>query len=188
MHESVMTWTAEVLSRSSIAGRTVLEVGAYDVNGSVRPIVEALGPASYIGVDQSEGPGVDHVCDAIALTDEYGVDAFDLVICTEMFEHVQAWEPVLVELVRVLSPGGLLLITTRSEGFPYHPYPIDAWRYSEAGIREMLEACNLRVVVLESDPQAPGVFALALKPPRWKPPRWLRAFDAVTGVTAMVQP
>ncbi len=183
-----MTWTAEVLSRSSIAGRTVLEVGSYDVNGSVRPIVEALGPASYTGIDQTEGPGVDVVWSADRIVERYGRGAFDVVISTEMLEHVGDWQLIVSELVGVLAWGGLLLLTTRSEGFPYHPYPVDTWRYSADGMRQILEGCGLRVVVLESDPQAPGVFALAVKPMDWSAPYWAKEFDAVTGVTAMVAP
>jgi hypothetical protein len=31
---------------------------------------------------------------------------------------------------QVLKPGGIILITTRSQGFPFHEYPVDAWRFS----------------------------------------------------------
>jgi hypothetical protein len=65
------------LTAAEIHGRSVIEVGALDVNGSVRGIVEALHPARYIGVDMQAGPGVDVMCDAGALVDRFGNEAFD---------------------------------------------------------------------------------------------------------------
>lgn len=187
MHESVLQWVGETLTAEDIAGRSVLEVGSYDVNGSVRPIVRALGPASYVGVDQSAGPGVDQVVSAVDLVETFGAGSFDVVISTEMLEHVEDWRPIVVQLVEVLAPGGLLVITTRSLGFPYHPYPVDTWRYTLDGMGQILVAAGLVVRELVSDPQAPGVFAIARKPHDWQGIN-STPFDAVTGVTAMVAP
>ena len=117
------------LQPDEMIGRAVLEVGSLDVNGSVRSIVTVHQPARYVGVDLQEGPGVDAVCDATELVSRFGENSFDLVLSTEMLEHVRDWRVVVSQIKRVLKPGGVLLVTTRSRGFPYHGFPHDFWRY-----------------------------------------------------------
>jgi 2-polyprenyl-3-methyl-5-hydroxy-6-metoxy-1,4-benzoquinol methylase len=95
-----------------------LEVGARDVNGSVRPLVEAHLPASYIGLDIEVAPRVDEVLDARHLIRRFGRDSLDAVISTELLEQVRDWRATATNMKAVLKPGGLLLITTQSRGFP----------------------------------------------------------------------
>jgi SAM-dependent methyltransferase len=153
------------LTQDLVAGRTVLEVGALDVNGSLRPFVESLGPARYVGVDISPGPRVDEVVDATDLIDHFGADSFDLVITTEMLEHVRDWRVVVHNLKGVISPGGHLVVTTRSIGFPYHGFPHDFWRYEPEDMQAIFADFDIRS--LEQDPAAPGVFMMARKPERF---------------------
>jgi glycosyltransferase involved in cell wall biosynthesis len=170
MHPSILGLFAGGFVRpDEVAGRQVLEVGSYDVNGSVRPILEAHGPASYLGVDMAEGPRVDQVTDVTDLIDTFGADSFDVVVTTEMLEHAADWQAAVANLVRVVRPGGLLVITTRSPGFPYHPHPEDHWRYSVEVMRRILEACELEVLACfpDPDPAQPGVVAKARKPQDW---------------------
>src|SRR6185312_4101323 len=51
-------------------------------------------------------------------------NAFDAVLCTEVLEHVPAPEAALRELVRLLKPGGNLILTAPFVSFthfaPYH--------------------------------------------------------------------
>ena len=54
MHGSVMAFVAEVLPPQSLAGLRVLEVGSYDVNGSVREIVQPH-CSYYVGCDIRPG-------------------------------------------------------------------------------------------------------------------------------------
>lgn len=181
MHSSVAAWVGRVLTQADIAGRHVLEVGSYDVNGSIRPLVEALDPASYIGVDQAPGPRVDEVVPAEKLVDRFGADAAEVVICCEMLEHAVDWRACLLAMVKVLRPGGLLLLTTRSPGFPYHPYPEDHWRFPQRVLAGALTAagCGSYELCADPDPDSPGVFAQARKGDPWRPdPRRLAGIDA----------
>lgn len=167
MHPSVLAFAEGALCEADVKGRAVLEAGAYDVNGSVRPLVEALGPASYIGTDMTAGPGVDVVCAASGLPARFG--RADVVISTEMLEHAADWQGSVAGMVSVLAEGGLLVLTTRSPGFPYHPFPDDFWRFPVETMRDILAGAGLLVERCEADPEAPGVFAVARKPEGWRP-------------------
>lgn len=150
-----------------IRGREVLEVGSLDVNGSVRPYLESLAPAKYVGVDIAWGPRVDEVCDVSKLVRRFGEASFDVVISTELVEHVRNWRDAFDQMKRVLRPGGLLVITTRSIGFHVHGYPFDFWRYEPDDMRSIL--ADMRVERMERDSESPGVFVIADKPPAWSP-------------------
>lgn len=175
MHASVLAWVGRTLTQADIAGRTVLEVGSFDVNGSVRPAVEALSPAAYLGVDQSPGPGVDEVVPAEQLPARFGEDFWDVVVSCEMLEHAEQWRDALMAMALVLRPGGLLVLTTRSPGFPRHEFPGDHWRFSRDTMRAALVAVGCGSYELVADPQAkhPGVFARARKGDPWRPD-WAR--------------
>ena len=159
---SCLAFIKDHLTESDIRGRSVLEVGALDVNGSARAIVTAFGPTSYLGVDMQDGPGVDEVCSAEGLIARFGADRYDVVFSTEMLEHVFDWRSVLHNLKGVLKPGGLLLVTTRSYGFGYHAYPYDFWRYQLDDMRVLFS--DFEITHLVDDPLSPGVFLRARKP------------------------
>jgi SAM-dependent methyltransferase len=161
-HQSCIDFAESSLKSTDVQGKAVLEVGALDFNGSVRGIVQALGPESYVGVDLSPGPGVDVICDVRDLCDRFGSEAFDVVITTEMLEHVRDWKSAIRQLKCVVRRGGLLLVTTRSPGFPYHGYPHDFWRYTSDDFRHIF--ADFEIETLRDDPEAPGVFMRARRP------------------------
>jgi 2-polyprenyl-3-methyl-5-hydroxy-6-metoxy-1,4-benzoquinol methylase len=110
---------------------------------------------------------VDRVIDAATLAESLVPDWFDIVISTEMLEHAQDWRACVAAMVNVLAPAGLWVVTTRSPGFPYHGYPDDHWRYTIDTATGIIDAAGLDMLILESDPQAPGVFWKARKPETW---------------------
>ncbi|HLJ54969.1 MAG TPA: methyltransferase domain-containing protein [Chthonomonadaceae bacterium] len=159
---SCLDFVAASLTPEDVKGLDVLEVGALDVNGSARALVTRHGPAAYLGVDMQEGPGVDDVCAAEELVERYGRDRFDVVLTTEMLEHVFDWRAALHNLKDAVKPRGLLVVTTRSFGFGYHAYPYDFWRYELDDMRALF--ADFELLDLAADPLSPGVFLKARKP------------------------
>lgn len=161
MHESVRAFVAEQVAEKHLADLSVLEVGSYNVNGTVRDLFTGR----YAGVDMRDGPGVDTVARSDALP--FPASEFDVVVSTEMLEHDQRPWLSVAEMARVLRPGGHLLLTCRGyDGrgcFPVHDYPDDHWRFTVSSVRLLLTDAGLVADVIE-DPQAPGVFAAATKP------------------------
>lgn len=160
--ESCISFVQRHLSTEDVFGKSVLEVGALDVNGTVRPVIEGLGPASYIGVDIERGPNVDELCDVALLAERYGEESFDVVVSTELVEHVRDWRAAFTNMKRVLRPGGTIVVTTRSREFPIHGYPWDYWRYEPEDMKRIF--ADFDIVVIEQDREAPGVFVKGRKP------------------------
>lgn len=153
------------LTAEEVCGKSVLEVGSRQVQTpdlTARHIVARLQPAQYVGVDIDIGPGVDEICDAEHLRERFGDESFDVVISTEMLEHVRNWRPVISNFKHVVRPRGVLLVTTRSRGFRYHGWPEDYWRYEVDDMRVLFS--DFEIQALEPDLATPGVFLKALKP------------------------
>jgi len=145
----------------ALGSAQVLEVGAYDYNGSARAAFQGLAVGSYVGVDIAEGPGVDVVCSVHDLCARFGPGRFDLVVATELMEHVDDWRNAVRQLKEVTREGGALILTTRSRGFPYHGYPYDFWRFEPEDGRRIF--ADWDIDLLEADPAAPGIFLKARK-------------------------
>lgn len=159
---SGIVFGAKNLTKEEIKGKRVIEVGSYDVNGSLRPIVESWGPAEYIGVDIEKGPGVDVVCNAENIIEKFGKESFDVVISTELLEHVKNWRAVVSGIKKLCKPNGIILITTRSYGYGYHASPYDFWRYELEDMRSIFS--DGEILSLEKDFRSPGVFIKVKKP------------------------
>ncbi|GAY26241.1 methyltransferase type 11 [Desulfurococcaceae archaeon AG1] len=167
-HVSVIEFFIEHAEAEEFAGKRVLEVGSKYVNGSVRPFIERfLKPREYIGVDIEPGKFVDIVLPAEKLLDHFGPNSFDVVISTEVLEHVKNWRLVINNMKGVLKPGGHIYITTRSRGFHYHAYPHDYWRYEPNDMKAIFS--DFEIKCLKRDHEAPGVFLKAVKPNNWQP-------------------
>ena len=156
MHESVLQFVSGCLYRNEVEGKSVLEVGSYNVNGSVRGLVMAYEPLSYLGIDICEGPGVDRV---IPIKVYYG--QHDLVISTEMLEHALDWSTDLAKMCALTKET--LILTCRGPGFPRHNPP-DFWRFRRDDLIRAVSGMGLLVVRCQEDPQVPGVFLKAVRP------------------------
>lgn len=113
MHDAVRKWVEQ--TKPDTAGRTVLEFGALDINGTVRDLFGDA--AGYVGVDLQDGPGVDVIGDAATWQPDEPVD---VVVCTEVFEHCRDWPRIVANAFECLAPGGVFIATMAGPGRPKH--------------------------------------------------------------------
>lgn len=102
----------------------------------------------YVGVD-IEVSGHPHQNSEIDVfydgkTIPFPDESFDSFFCSEVFEHVFNLEEIIIELKRILKPGGKGLITVPF-AWPEHESPYDFARYTSFGIRSVLERNGLRI-------------------------------------------
>jgi SAM-dependent methyltransferase len=169
MHQSVLDFLRTQLPPEEISGKVVLEIGSREAapGAGARTIIAPMGPGTYIGTDLIDGRGVDVVIPAEKLSSRfYGVD---VVVCVEVLEHVEFWQAAVMEMKKVLRPGGVLLLTTRSPGFPYHAHPSDFWRFTIDDLEQAFR--DFDVITLIKDPQQdhPGVLLKARRPSVFSP-------------------
>jgi len=132
MHQGILTFAKKHGGRFS--GK-VLEVGSYNVNGTVRDVL----PVTW-GVDFREGPGVDQVVDASDLLSTFGPDSFDGVVSTDALEHIAEWHAAMVNMWGVLKMGGPLLLTMANPNKGIHGYPHDYWRWPMDRFKQLFGA------------------------------------------------
>jgi hypothetical protein len=108
---------------NNIENKKILDVGSYEVNGTMKPIFEK---GQYIGLDMEEGPNVDIV--GVSHEIPFEKDEFDIIISSSCFEHDDMFWISYQEMCRVLKPGGYMYIQAPSNG-PYHGWPGDNWRF-----------------------------------------------------------
>ena len=165
---AVIEFFIENIEIEEFKGKRVLEVGSKYVNGSVRPLIERFcSPKEYIGIDIEAGKFVDLILPVEKLVEYFGSESFDVVITTELLEHIQNWRLVISNLKEVLKRGGYIYITTRSYGFPFHAYPHDYWRYEVKDIQKIFS--DFEILKLIKDHEDPGVFLKARKPFNYSP-------------------
>ncbi|MES2144454.1 MAG: class I SAM-dependent methyltransferase [Pseudomonadota bacterium] len=108
-----------------VSGARVLDLGALDVNGSLRSLAPA--DCSYVGADFAPGNGVDVILqDAYALPFE--PNSFDICVSSSCFEHAEFFWLAFTEVMRILKPHGLFYMNSPSNG-KFHRYPVDCWRF-----------------------------------------------------------
>ena len=75
---------------------------------------------------------------------------FDLVLSTQVFEHVKNPFALMRELHRVCKPGGLIILTVPFV-FPEHEKPFDFFRFSEHGAKQLYYDNDMVIEYLAKD-------------------------------------
>jgi hypothetical protein len=95
----------------------VIDFGSLDINGNNR---KYFGMPLYVGVDIAPGKNVDVVSKCHEFTIDKVPSRPDVVLSTEMLEHDMYWKLSLKNMLDILQPGGLLIITCATTGRAEH--------------------------------------------------------------------
>lgn len=89
----------------------------------------------HLVLDVSPAASVDVVGDARSMP--LASASVDVVLCTQVLEHIPEPVKVLDEIRRVLRPNGTLILSVPAI-FPQHGYPGDYWRFMPQGLAWLL--------------------------------------------------
>ena len=161
MHAEAFAFVQETLAQLPPRKR-VVELGGRNFNGSIRGLFNG---AEYTSVDILDGNGVDVVSDA---ADYQPTSPPDTVVCCEVLEHAYNAPAVVANALRILAPGGVLLLTCATD--PRAPHSaIDGlgvrpdewyWNIRPDDLGRWLKGADVRV--LQTRPQG-DLQCLALK-------------------------
>jgi SAM-dependent methyltransferase len=166
LHELVHNLVAQADLES---GATVLDYGCADSPYRI----DLPEKVTYIGADLAGNPHAD-----IELRSDGSVPldegSADLVLSTQVLEHVDDPNLYLAESFRVLRPGGNLVLSTHGIMY-YHRDPEDHWRWTRTGLHKIVAAQGFEVAEMRG---LMGIAAAALQIFQdgtvWKVPRVLR--------------
>ena len=141
----------EFLHRHQTTGERVLDIGSSEAGyGNLFP--------NRVGVDIDESKNPDVVGDAHELP--FNDNEFDVILCTEVLEHLHSPHIAAEEMRRVLKPSGKLILTTRFM-YPLHDAPHDYFRFTEHGLRHLFKEWEIEELQAETDTM--GTFAVLLQ-------------------------
>lgn len=87
-----------------------------------------------------------YVCDLQAIPVED--DRFDFIVFNQVMEHLPEPARVLQELRRVLKPGGKMIYTAPLF-YEEHEQPYDFYRYTQYGVRHLMEGVGFHILRLD---------------------------------------
>jgi SAM-dependent methyltransferase len=146
------TLNAAMARVAPMAGGRLLDVGCGD-----KPWEQVLAPyvTEHVGVEFAEtfAPSMNAAqsrADVLYSGDRLPFDdaTFDTVLSNQVLEHVPDPHAHFTDLVRVLRPGGRLLLTVPFS-FRLHSEPYDFWRFTRHGLAELSRRNAMDVEVLE---------------------------------------
>ena len=100
--------------------------------------------SEYIRADVTPSPGIDRLLGADTLTHELP-DCYDVVLSTQVLEHVANPAAYVSECHRILKSGGQLLITTHGL-YEEHGCPNDYFRWTPDGLEKLVTSAGLKVL------------------------------------------
>ncbi len=172
MHIEAYSWVRDHATASAVS---VLDIGGRNINGSVRDLFP--GAAPYTALDILPGDGVDIVADASTWTPDR---KYDVVVCTEVFEHTASWPAICGTVFRSLRPEGKAILTMAGPGRAPHSAIDGGWQLhpgeyygnvDPGELERVLKACGFADITVDYQPSPADTRAVATKPSRT--PYWV---------------
>jgi SAM-dependent methyltransferase len=142
IHEIMINFIAECSGK--FARGTLVDIGC-----GMKPYKKFFDPyvERYIGIDlktcQDDGACPDVAADAYNTTLDDG--SCEIILCTEVLEHLEEPRKALSEMNRILKDRGTVILTV-----PFfwhiHEAPRDFYRYSEYGLRYLFTRAGFEIV------------------------------------------
>jgi SAM-dependent methyltransferase len=139
-----MTWFITAYVEN---GDKVLDVGSRQAGRNSKTYKQVLlnhRDAEYLGMDVQDGENVDLVVKDPYNWTEIEDETYDVVICGQVFEHVEFFWEVFKEMVRVLKPGGYICLIAPS--LQKMHTDVDCWRFLPDGMRALAKWGNVKLL------------------------------------------
>ena len=105
----------------------------------IEPFVE-----KYIGIDLPENSIADiHISPLGKI--ELNDNSLDIVLSTQVLEHVESPTSYLLEAQRVLKRDGKLILSTHGY-WMFHPDPTDFWRWTSTGLQKIVMEAGFEII------------------------------------------
>jgi SAM-dependent methyltransferase len=122
---------------SEMRGR-VMDIGGKRKNkrGSFQPPHEQAQAWFYVNLDLTTEPNLFADVSALPVQGQ----SVDVVICTEVLEHLSDPQSCAAEILRILKPGGMALLSVPFL-YPVHADPEDFQRFTADGLKRLFSPC-----------------------------------------------
>ena len=121
-----------------------LEIGSRNY-GNTQDLRSLFPGKSYLGVDLSEGDGVDAVVDLTqpfdVIDEKLGCRRFGTIFSFSVMEHCDNPFLMAANMERLLKPGGRIVLSVPF-AWKFHGYPSDYWRFTSEGVKKLFPAID----------------------------------------------
>lgn len=169
MHKEAYEWVEHKLESLSFIyphAQTILEIGSYNFNGSIKPLfIKKFEFCTYAGIDIRPGPGVDYVKDAGDKNLRWNFIP-NIIVCCEVLEHAEHAKQI-IHNIQLLKPT-LTFITCASEKRKPHGVngaePPDTNEWYQGIKKEELQEWmrDFNITFIEENKQAGDLYALGI--------------------------
>ncbi len=131
---------------------STLDIGG-DRKSAYHGLIKGNHPLTILNLDPHSKPDIYHDLEKPL---PLGNNSYNHVLMINVLEHIYHYRELLKEAVRVLKPGGTLVVVVPFL-FPIHPSPEDFHRFTASTLRKELEGVNLKNIKIQT--LGKGVFS-----------------------------